>query len=322
METTHDDRSIETFELCIAISKCSSRLTFVLLSASAFWQVYAVCKRIYAAWIAYLNVIATCIQRQSNKHIKLEVDMSLSRQLRDNCEDGLFIPSYGVACVRKNSNSGCYEILMIKKRHTYSFLEFVRGFYDPHKDRDLEYLFDTMTITEKSTVQSRNFHTIWNYCNGEPTRSSDRMVFNRALRKYNLLKDRGILLELLSKTQNATLLWEIPKGRSNRKETSIVSATREFEEETGLTKDLYRILFDEGTIEYSFVDCNVRYKYIYYIAIINKNVVPRYDYGNEHMLRELSEVSFMTSTAIHELNNQRLAKTAKLIIKKAKRYLV
>jgi 8-oxo-dGTP pyrophosphatase MutT (NUDIX family) len=147
------------------------------------------------------------------------------------------------------------------------------------------------------------------------------MLFNRALRKYNLLVDRGILAELLSKTLNATLLWEIPKGRSNRKETPIVSATREFEEETGLTKDRYRILFDEGTIEYSFVDCNVRYKYIYYIAITNKNVVPKYDYGNEHMVRELSELVFMRSSAIRELNNKRLAKTAKIIIKKAKRYL-
>lgn len=244
-----------------------------------------------------------------------------NKSLRMSRAEALFIPSYGVACVRKNPDSGCYEILMIKKRHTYSFIEFVRGMYDPYKDQDLGYMFDAMTITEKSTIQSRSFETIWNYCNGEPARSSDRTAFNRALRKYNTLVERGVLLQLLSKTKNATLLWEIPKGRSNRKETTLISATREFEEETGLPKDAYRILFDEGTIEYSFVDCNVRYKYVYYIAIINKNVVPRYDYGNEHMLRELSEVAFMTSTAIQELNNRRLAKTARIIIKKTKRYL-
>ena len=235
--------------------------------------------------------------------------------------DGLFVPSYGVACVRKNPDSGCYEILMIKKRHTYAFLEFVRGLYDPFKDHDLVYMFDSMTIIEKSTILKCSFQTLWNYANGEPAKSADRNTFNRSLRKYNLLMQRGTLPQLISKTRNATLLWEIPKGRSNKKETHIVAATREFEEETGLQKDSYRILFDEGTVEYSFVDCNVRYKYVYFIAVISKNIVPTYDYTNEHMLRELSEVTFMTSTAIQELNNQRLAKTARIIIKKAKRHL-
>lgn len=130
-----------------------------------------------------------------------------------------FVQSYGVACVRKNPDTGCYEVLMIKKRYTYLFIEFVRGLYDPYKDHDLEYMFDQMTITEKSLIQSRNFNTIWNYCNGEPSKSSERTKFNWAQRKYNTLVERedGILLRLLSNTKNASLMWEIPKGRANKK---------------------------------------------------------------------------------------------------------
>lgn len=234
-----------------------------------------------------------------------------------------FVHSYGVACVRKNPDTGCYEILMIKKRYTYLFIEFVRGLYDPYKDHDLEYMFDQMTITEKSLIQSRNFSTIWNYCNGEPSKSSERTKFNWAQKKYNALVERedGILLRLLSNTKNASLLWEIPKGRANKKETPLISATREFEEETGLTKDSYRILFDENTIEYTFVDCGVKYKYIYYIAILGSSTTPTYDYRNEHMLRELGELRFMTSLGIQEMNNQRLAKLARIIIKKTKKYI-
>lgn len=237
--------------------------------------------------------------------------------------DQSFVHSYGVACVRKNPDSKCYEILMIKKRHTYLFIEFVRGMYDPFKDRDLEYMFDSMTITEKSMIQTRNFDTLWNYCNGEPTKSSHRSIYTRSLRKYTTLIERGedVILSLLTKTNNACLLWEIPKGRSQKKESPLLSATREFEEETGLSKDSYRILFDEGTIEYSFIDCGVKYKYIYYIAVLGSNINPKYDYRNEHMLWELSELRFMTSNGIQELNNQRLAKTARIIIKKAKKYL-
>ncbi len=234
-----------------------------------------------------------------------------------------FVLSYGVACVRRNPDTRCYEILMIKKRHTYLFIEFVRGMYDPYKDHDLQYMFDSMTITEKSMIQTRNFNTLWNYCNGEPTKSSQRSVYARSLKKYTTLIERGdnVLTTLLSKSTNANLLWEIPKGRSHKKETPLLSATREFEEETGLSKDLYRILFDEGTIEYTFIDCGIKYKYIYYIAILGSNINPTYDYTNVHMLWELSELRFMTSTAIQEMNDARLAKTARIIIKKAKKYL-
>ena len=234
-----------------------------------------------------------------------------------------FVVSYGIACVRKNPDTGCYEILMIKKRNTYAFVEFVRGLYDPYKNYDLEYMFASMSITEKSMIQTRDFTTLWNYCNGTPTKSSERSVFIRSLSKYNTLTNRegDVLRNLISNTKNATLLWEIPKGRSNKKETPLTSAVREFEEETGLTKDAYKILFDEGTIEYTFIDCGIKYKYIYYLAILKSNTTPTYDYNNQHMLWELSELKFMTSLAIQEMNNQRLAKIARIMIKKTKKYI-
>lgn len=265
---------------------------------------------------------ADAIARSNSFDDSAEKAFSTVRKLKPKSENS-FVLSYGVACVRKNPDSGCYEVLMIKKRHTYAFIEFIRGMYDPFKDHDLQYMFDGMTITEKSMIQTTNFNTLWNYCNGEPTRSGERSVFNRALRKYNTLNERegNVLARILSNTENATLLWEIPKGRSDKKETPLMSATREFEEETGLSKESYRILFDEGTIEYSFIDCGVKYKYIYYLAVLSSNITPKYDYTNEHMLREISELKFMTSIATQELNNQRLAKTVRIIIKKAKKYL-
>lgn len=212
---------------------------------------------------------------------------------------------------------------MIKKRNTYAFIEFVRGMYDPFKDYDLEYMFGLMSIVEKSMIQTRDFSTLWNYCSGQPLKNSERNVYAKALKKYNTLVGRGenILLNFVSNSPNATLLWEIPKGRANKKETPLVSAMREFEEETGLDKKSYRVLLDEGTIEYTFIDCGVKYKYVYYLAVLDGSVVPTYDYNNHHMLWELSELKFMTSMAIQEMNNQRLAKTARIMIKKAKKYL-
>ncbi len=234
-----------------------------------------------------------------------------------------FVVSYGVACIKKNQTANRYEILMIKKRNTYAFVEFVRGIYDPCKDCDLEYMFSLMTIVEKSMIQTRDFATLWNYCNGAFNKNQDKAVYARSLRKYNILIARGedVLKNLVSNTKNATLLWEIPKGRANKKETPIISAMREFEEETGLNKESYRILMNEGPIEYTFIDCGVRYKYIYYLAVMDSNIVPTYDYNNHHMICELSELKFMSSTAIQEMNNQRLAKIARVMIKKIKKHL-
>jgi len=257
----------------------------------------------------------------SNTKKNIERDVTNTRVLpkHDN-----FVMSYGVACIRRNSNTGCYEILMIKKRNTYAFIEFVRGMYDPYKDCDLQYMFNLMSIVEKSLIHTRDFVTIWNYCNGTPTKNTERSVFTRSLKKYTTLVGRedDMLLNLVSNTTNATLLWEIPKGRPNKnKETPIISATREFEEETGLKKEQYRILFDEGTMEYTFIDCGVKYKYIYYLAIIDSNTQITYNYNNYHMLWEVSELRFMSAVAIQEMNNNRLAKIARIMIKKAKKYL-
>ncbi len=276
--------------------------------------------------MASFDKVLSCIEAISldkEVHTDLPIKEIVEPKRSRSRNDGSFVMSYGVACVRRNADTKCYEILMIKKRHTYSFVEFVRGMYDPYKDHDLLYMFDAMSITEKSMIQTRNFDTLWNYCNGQPNKSSERSVYNRSLRKYTTLIERegDVLLQLITNTKNATLLWEIPKGRSNKKESPLVSATREFEEETGLAKTAYRILFDEGTIEYCFVDCGVKYKYVYYIAVLCGNVHPKYDYANEHMLWELSELKFMTSIAIQEMNNHRLAKTARIIIKKAKKHL-
>ncbi len=235
-----------------------------------------------------------------------------------------FVVSYGIACVRKNHNSGNYEIVMIKKRATYSFIDFIRGRYDPNKHYDIEFMFNGMTINEKVMIRSKNFSLLWFYCWGkEPVKNSDRNMYMRSLKKFTNLceyKNGEFLINLLNKSTHIELLWEIPKGRMNKSEIPIESAIREFTEETGISKDSYQIIFKEGTIEYTFSDAGINYKYIYYLAKMNNNQQPKYDFNNEHMLIEVSELKFLSSNNILEFNNNRLHKTIKIIIKKMKKY--
>lgn len=235
-----------------------------------------------------------------------------------------FITSYGIACVRRNNDSNNYEVLMIKKRATYAFVDFLRGRYDPLRHYDLEFMFNEMTITEKILIRGKNFATLWRYCLGQdPVKSSDKSMYTRSMRKFSQLcehRDGVYLLDLLNKSSNAELLWEIPKGRIGKNEVPIDSAIREFEEETGIKKSAYKLLLSEGTVEYTFSDGGVRYKYIYYLAVMNHSRHPRYDFDNEHMLIEVAELRFLPANAVLQFNNNRLHQTVRLIIKKLKKY--
>ena len=215
--------------------------------------------------------------------------------------------SYGIACVRKYNNK--YELLMIQKKSSYSFIEFIRGLYDPYRHPDISYMFDNMTIDEKSAINTMDFNIVWYKAFGRLPIPSDRSKFNKGEKKFNLLKDinGGIKLkDLIFKSSSIELLWEIPKGRMDKGETDLISAIREFEEETNISKDKYRILFNEGTISYTFSDNGVRYKYVYYLAVANNKLDPQYDYSNSHMTSEISNIRFLSSEYIRALNNNRL----------------
>lgn len=233
------------------------------------------------------------------------------------------ITSYGIACCRKNI-SGQYELLMIRKRCTYSFSEFIRGIYDVNRKQDLIYLFDNMTIEEKVLIRIKIFDVLWIRNFGEPP-NKEKNSYIKSTKKFNALvkiNEGKYLDEIISASSNVELLWEIPKGRSDKREMPIESAIREFKEETDIPKDYYRILFDEGYVTYTFMDSGIRYTYIYYIAIVNNNrIIPKYAYDSSHMPKEVSNVQFLSTDKIKLMNNNRLYKLAKSIICKVKRHI-
>ena len=57
--------------------------------------------------------------------------------------------SYGIACCRFNKATNMLEILLIKKRYTYSFVAFVFGQYNKKDEKRLKFLFNGMTLQEK-----------------------------------------------------------------------------------------------------------------------------------------------------------------------------
>ncbi len=245
------------------------------------------------------------------------------------------ITSYGIALMRKvpdnNLVNACnkYEFLFIKKRTTYAFITFVKGIYNKNSDHDVIKLFNNMSIEEKVCIMSLNFSSIWymSYL------KSPRYMTPKELAKYEsckskfekkFLADNGSkLMKLLKNSKSVSCIWEMPKGMKNKHESDINTAIREFYEETNISKNKYRILWDVQRFEFKFVDENVEYRYIYYPAVmLDQRFQPGIDISiTKSSLLESSEIKFLSpEEALILTENKSLYKLLISIKKKIKTY--
>lgn len=239
--------------------------------------------------------------------------------------------SYGVALCRYNKEkNNQFEILYIKKRYTYHFFNFVLGYYKKYNNNQLQYLFDNMTFGEKIDILSMKFSNMWyrlwmtdpekkynmynSLCSLEHIKNiesqNDYHISNvkNYFRKKNkfesiFTRDGGKRLKkLINKSTNAVTPWEIPKGKKKEEESDLKCAMREFEEETAIPSDKYRVLAQVGTIRHSFKDDDTVYTSIYYCAILVTDWVPRIRFDTYSQVSEIEEVRWVALDELRFLN--------------------
>jgi 8-oxo-dGTP pyrophosphatase MutT (NUDIX family) len=222
------------------------------------------------------------------------------------------INSYGIACVRKRQE---YEILMIKRKCTYSYLLFILGHYTCNFE--MQTLVRGMTITEKNILLGGNFQIAYfhAFCVTRDTMKnrSDQKGYDR-LEKifYNNNIDR--LKTAATGSSIGTLQWEFPKGRKKESENDLVAATREFEEETGIRK--YKIINHIKPFSVNIHDGGVHYKYFIYTATSEEEPV----YSAAELNYEISEIIWVpSSSAVHILTGE-IFHVYKNIIKALKKH--
>ena len=174
--------------------------------------------------------------------------------------------SIGIIIIRINNKQP--EVLLINKRCTYAFSEFICGNYKTYNNK-IEYILEQMTTEELLDIWSLNFEQMWyRFC---LTVNKQDIYYNKKYSKFQstFMQDGGIYLRKLisNTTSKGNLLWEVPKGRKlNNKESDINCAIREVEEETGIKKNQYNFI-PNAKRKVSFISCGVKYICIYYIAI-------------------------------------------------------
>jgi 8-oxo-dGTP pyrophosphatase MutT (NUDIX family) len=208
-------------------------------------------------------------------------------------------------------NNGDFEILMIKKRVSYSFVDFINGKY--RTDENLRYLFNTMTIHEKSLILSHNYENLWTHYYGlfsqQTSYNNDLCIIISKINKNNVdyIKKKSIFEDLISKdngkhlnklitsSENIEGVWEIPKGRRNANEKSIDTAIREFKEETNIGMSDYNIFFNEKPIYDVHNDCGTTYINEYYIATpingFSKKI--KVSFNNKDQILEVEQIRWV-----------------------------
>ena len=199
------------------------------------------------------------------------------------------------------------KFLMIQRKDTMGYIDFVRGKYDirlgyeKERDEKIKICLDEMTRQEKVNLLTKDFDTIWKDLWVNHDSKCFKNEYELAKKKYTSLD----IPELISKSITTYVFQEFgfPKGRRNMKETNIACAEREFFEETGYDKDCYDFIKNYPIIKEEFMGTNnVEYRHIYYLVKIKDKVPPpKIDIYNKVQTGEVQNIGWFTLDECLEL---------------------
>jgi len=217
------------------------------------------------------------------------------------------ITSYGIICYRICPLTGEREFLMIQRKDSLCFMEFIRGKYDLTNVIYIKQLFKDMTFEERGLILSKTFHELWNHVWYQqfviPRHTNE---YNNARTKFETLQTGFYIKEVFVDINHIVANteasynepeWGFPKGRRRIREDDITCAIREFIEETGCLKTDVELHTNIPCFEEVFFGTNnILYRHVYYVGKMKHNgkktlVINQYDMNQ---VREVRAVEWFT----------------------------
>lgn len=188
------------------------------------------------------------------------------------------------------------RVLMVRRKDSMSFAEFMRGRYDP---TDLDYLgrlFRNMTVKEQSVIACEPFEVIWKQLWGDD-RSSEYVTSRE---RFNSLDRYGLMKTFLSEYTEPE--WGFPKGRRMKGETDFECAIREFGEETNIPREAYVVL-QNLRLEETFMGLNnIQYRHVYFLAVLKQpHLVNLQQKFTPMQRREISGIGWKSFDEVYSL---------------------
>ena len=156
------------------------------------------------------------------------------------------ILSYGII-LYDDSIPDNIKIVMIERKDSISYIEFLRGKYKSHTNIDyIKLLLSRFSVDEKQRIISNDFDELWKqlWIHTETINPRVKREYTISKRNFNRIKDgfeyEGKSYNLQSLIEETDTLyesneWELPKGRRNLRENNRECAIREFQEETNIS---------------------------------------------------------------------------------------
>ena len=206
------------------------------------------------------------------------------------------ITSSGIIAFRKRINTEEIEYLMICRKDSLGYIDFLRGKYPLYDKEYILTLINEMTLYEKQELLNKDFDTLWRKLWGNfvglQYRSEEKTAkdkFNQILRGIKNCDTDSYSLETLiiqSNTNWETPEWGFPKGRRNYQETDLFCGLREFEEETGYDKKSIQVIKNIMPYEEIFIGSNLKsYKHIYFLGHLNHDIFPKKTFDESEVSR-------------------------------------
>jgi len=228
------------------------------------------------------------------------------------------VTSFGIVCFRLKVDevSQCIfpEYLMVQRKDSLSYVEFIRGKYDLERRAYIMQLLRNMTVDERSRLLTQDFPELWkslwqiNDCSlFEREFHEAKSKFELMTKGYLLKRNNGdvIFFNMASaiadtKSELAETEWGFPKGRRNINEHDFACAIREFSEETGMRTKYLQIMKNHKPYEEVFSGSNyVRYRHVYFLAMCtsqNDKII----FAHAPALREIRAMKWMRYTEAQE----------------------
>ncbi len=214
------------------------------------------------------------------------------------------ITSYGIVVYRYNGR-GVREYLMIRRKDSFGYIDFIRGKYNVNNFEQLKVIFNEMSMSERLKILNNDFNTLWKEMWGGDNHNNSQFKNEEinSQAKFETLKNglvidnKEINLEYIVKictTSWNETEWEFPKGRRNFKEKDLECALREFQEETGISSKNINVIDNIVPFEELFIGSNLKpYKHKYYVAHMNNT-------NSDNFSFQKSEVSKMEWKTIED----------------------
>jgi len=237
--------------------------------------------------------------------------LNISKLIENKIFNNVNDLKYKLNLIDRNFLRENLRFLMIRRRNSFSYIEFIRGKY---KIDDIDYILNNlrfMSNSEKKLLLTNSFDENWNYVWNIYNKNTNKKKYSTEYEESKFKFEKIIkgfevniynnkifinLEYLINQIENKyeETEWGFPKGRKEKNESEKECACREFEEETDFSSYDYEILKMNPINELFMGSNKVKYKHKYFIAQCNGDKYPKINENNSIQKMEIGGIEWLT----------------------------